>query len=236
MRTAERETFLWTRPTRLDGVRTARHRAGMPTPRPARFAWLPNALTWARIGLAPVVLGAYAAAHGGLDGLVRTPATWRIGWLSLAVGAFGLAALLDGLDGWLARRLRATSALGAALDPAADKLLALAAMLALLSFGANGLYATHLLAPCFVILARDGLVSALRAHTGFAAAPPSRLAKWKTAVEFFSLGGLLASPLLVLGAGGASLALGGLAGLWLAAGLSVLTGVSYARHARRRPG
>jgi cardiolipin synthase len=43
--------------------------------------------------------------------------------LAWAVAVFGLAALSDGLDGFLARTLRQKTALGSYLDPIADKLL-----------------------------------------------------------------------------------------------------------------
>lgn len=46
-----------------------------------------------------------------------------------------LAALTDLLDGWLARRLNRTSRAGALLDPIADRLFVLAALLALLVDG-----------------------------------------------------------------------------------------------------
>ena len=41
----------------------------------------------------------------------------------LAIGCFGLAALSDGIDGFLARHFHQRSELGAVLDPLADKLL-----------------------------------------------------------------------------------------------------------------
>ena len=67
---------------------------------------LPNLISLVRIALVwPVAL----ALHGGRD--------------ALALGLFLLAAISDGLDGYLAKRFHWTSALGKFLDPAADKLL-----------------------------------------------------------------------------------------------------------------
>jgi CDP-diacylglycerol--glycerol-3-phosphate 3-phosphatidyltransferase len=49
----------------------------------------------------------------------------------LAAIVFGLAALTDFFDGWLARRFGAQSLLGKLLDPLADKLLVVASMIIL---------------------------------------------------------------------------------------------------------
>jgi len=51
----------------------------------------------------------------------------------LAISAFGLAAVSDGIDGYIARRFGQRSELGAILDPLADKLLLLSGIV-LLSF------------------------------------------------------------------------------------------------------
>jgi len=69
-------------------------------------SWIPNALTLARLALVGPVL-------------------WSLseGWILLAAGLFAVAAVTDALDGYLARRLNARTALGAALDPLADKAL-----------------------------------------------------------------------------------------------------------------
>jgi cardiolipin synthase len=48
-----------------------------------------------------------------------------------AVGCFALAALLDGVDGFIARRFHQKSELGAVLDPLADKLLLVSALILL---------------------------------------------------------------------------------------------------------
>jgi CDP-diacylglycerol--glycerol-3-phosphate 3-phosphatidyltransferase len=87
---------------------------------------LPNQITIGRILLIPVfvVLAIYygrTAASGHPDETLR--------WATIAV--FLTAALSDGLDGWIARRFRLKSALGAVLDPIADKGLMLTAIIAL---------------------------------------------------------------------------------------------------------
>ncbi|HUJ20140.1 MAG TPA: CDP-alcohol phosphatidyltransferase family protein [Bryobacteraceae bacterium] len=67
---------------------------------------IPNLLTIARLGLAPLIFWAITSG--------RHP---------LALILFACAALTDGLDGMLARRFGQTTALGAYLDPIADKIL-----------------------------------------------------------------------------------------------------------------
>jgi cardiolipin synthase (CMP-forming) len=75
----------------------------------------------------------------------------------VAIIAFGLASLSDGLDGYIARRFNQRSELGAILDPLADKLL-LVSSVVLLSFH-NQRYLTPLpMWLTMVILSRDALL------------------------------------------------------------------------------
>jgi CDP-diacylglycerol--glycerol-3-phosphate 3-phosphatidyltransferase len=81
---------------------------------------LPNAITISRILLIPVFVGFFL-----------TPTPER----SLAAAAvFGLAALTDAIDGYLARRWGHVTNLGKLLDPFADKLLVLTALFLLVDF------------------------------------------------------------------------------------------------------
>lgn len=84
---------------------------------------LANRLTLARMGLTPLfaVLIAWQQTGGG------ERARWA------ALGCFGAAAVLDGLDGYVARRFNQRTELGAMLDPLADKVLLFVA-LTLLTF------------------------------------------------------------------------------------------------------
>jgi len=50
---------------------------------------------------------------------------------ALALGSFGTAAILDGVDGYVARRFHQISELGTILDPLADKLLLVSAIILL---------------------------------------------------------------------------------------------------------
>lgn len=87
---------------------------------------LPNQITIARILMIPVfvVLAIYygkTAAAGHPDEHLRLA----------TIAVFLAAALSDGIDGWIARRYRLKSRLGAILDPIADKGLMLTAIITL---------------------------------------------------------------------------------------------------------
>lgn len=108
---------------------------------PARIHW-PWVLTVVRIALVvPVVVFT----------LRETDAS---SWL--AFGAFAVAALTDGLDGFAARRYGLVSTAGEQWDPIADKILVLAAMAGLVVVGRFPLWAAT------VIVVREVAVSALR--------------------------------------------------------------------------
>lgn len=79
--------------------------------RPSWRSLVPNAVTFLRAVLVPLVLVLLAVG----DELVAAR------WWAFAV--FVGAALTDTFDGWVARRIRGVSAFGALADPLADKLL-----------------------------------------------------------------------------------------------------------------
>jgi CDP-diacylglycerol--glycerol-3-phosphate 3-phosphatidyltransferase len=97
---------------------------------------LPNILTSMRLVLALFMFVALAAASGSVPFLAGalTPEA-QFGLERWAVYAFVVAAVTDFFDGWLARRLNATSVWGAILDPIGDKVLVCGAVLGLLSLG-----------------------------------------------------------------------------------------------------
>jgi len=78
-----------------------------------------NILTLARIAMIPLVVV-----------LFYLPYSWSN---PAAASVFIFAAITDSLDGYLARRLGQTSALGAFLDPVADKLMVATALILLVS-------------------------------------------------------------------------------------------------------
>ena len=82
------------------------------------MSWtIPNILTVLRIALIPVFVLVYYLPYS---------------WSHVATTAlFGLAALTDWFDGYLARKLEQTSPFGAFLDPVADKLIVAVALIML---------------------------------------------------------------------------------------------------------
>ena len=108
---------------------------------------LPTALTWLRIVLIPVFVGVYYLPAS----MLSMPAK---NWLAMTV--FALAAITDWADGYLARRRGQTSAFGAFLDPVADKLMVVAALIMLVWLDR----AEPWLA--IIIIGREIAVSALR--------------------------------------------------------------------------
>ena len=113
-----------------------------------------NVLTFARIVMIPLVIALFFYGEPG-----GKPA---------AAVVFILAALTDSLDGYLARRLGQTSALGAFLDPVADKLMVAIALILLVSEDPKPLeilvFDPHVLiaVTAVVIVGREITISALR--------------------------------------------------------------------------
>ena len=72
-------------------------------------------------------------------------------WYYAAVGLFCLAALTDGVDGWIARHFNQRSHLGRILDPIADKLLLVTAIVLLGTIGVAGKGRLPLWFPVLVV-------------------------------------------------------------------------------------
>ncbi len=197
---------------------------------------LPNIMTGLRLLLCLAMFAALAAAGWGL----------RHEGMSLAAGfalcrfafaAVVVAAVTDFLDGWLARRYDATSLLGAILDPIADKILVCGAILGLMAVEAE----PSVMLPGGIILFREFAVSALRevlAPRGVKL-PVTFLAKTKTALQLFALAAVMfvrfwpawGLPLDFRVFRQAELAAHMV--LWLAALVTVWTGIEYALSARK---
>lgn len=152
-------------------------------------------------------------------------ASWN---MTAALIIFVLAAITDFFDGWIARRRNEVSELGAAIDPIADKLLIVAALILLVR---NGVIHDVSVIAVLVIVLREVLVSGLREAVGNKGhkLPVSFLAKIKTTAQLIATAALLAvAPNGILGASFEPLAIGL---LWVSAVLTFWTGASYTRHA-----
>lgn len=145
-----------------------------------RVLTLPNILTFLRLLLIPVFVIAFYLPFGWAN------------WLTAAIFLF--AAVTDWLDGYLARKMKQSSAFGAFLDPVADKLMVAAALLLLVSQ-----YPSPWMAIAgIVIVSREILISALRewmAELGKrAAVKVSMVGKVKTTMQMVALLILLSQP------------------------------------------
>jgi CDP-diacylglycerol--glycerol-3-phosphate 3-phosphatidyltransferase len=179
-----------------------------PAPSASPAFWnVPNTLTVGRLGLSMVVfaligLGSYFAA--------------------LAV--FGVAALTDALDGYLARRLNQETPLGRQLDPLVDKVIVAGAYIYLLSVPGTGVQ------PWMVttIVIRELLIQGLRSHIeGQGQAFGAKTAgKVKTTVQCLSISAILAGLWLGLRPGSAWL-VGRDVLTWLAVVLTLYSGLGY---------
>src|SRR5580698_8168761 len=173
---------------------------------------LPNALTILRILLVPVFALAFMVPG-------------ETGRLS-AFAIFCLAGVSDVLDGFAARKLRASSEFGRMLDPIADKILV---SIALMMLVARHILSGVELVPALVILAREILVSGLREFlaTTSVSVPVNRVAKFKTVLQMISIGAMILGPSAEkIWPPAINLAY---ALLWTAAALTVYTGLAYFR-------
>jgi len=136
---------------------------------------VPNVLTLLRILLVPVLVVALLSA---------TP-----NGSALAAAVFALAALTDGLDGYIARSRKDITTFGKVMDPIADKLLVAAALISLVSLNRVDPWVA------MVIIAREFAVSGLRIAAGVQGVviPASRLGKAKTITQVAAILALIAA-------------------------------------------
>lgn len=142
---------------------------------------------------------------------------------TFAVALFGLAAISDALDGYLARRGGTAEGRGMILDPLADKALVLPTLVGLALVGSAPL------AIAAIIVVRELFVAAIRVlmyRQGFRT-HASGAAKAKTACEMTAIVLLIAPPSALAADVGAAL-------LTAAALIGVLTLPGYLPHVRRR--
>ena len=188
--------------------------------------WIPNSLTVLRLFAAPGVPVMFLYFQ-------RPAADW------FALGLFVIASLTDWIDGYLARRWGQESKFGTMLDPIADKAMVVIALVVITGYSGMNPW---LILPVTVILFREVFVSGLREYLGSRSGllAVTKLAKWKTTAQ------MLAIAELFLGTGlgyvedrglqpahwsATSATQLGLVLIWLAAALTLWTGIDYFRKA-----
>jgi len=130
--------------------------------------WLPNAISLLRIVLvAPIMMLITAGSFG---------------W---AIALFWLASFSDGIDGYLAKRFRWHTRIGALLDPLADKLLVAGTFVTLAYSHQIPVWLAVL------VISRDVIIVAGAAAYNFLVRPvegePTRISKLNTALELLFL-------------------------------------------------
>jgi CDP-diacylglycerol---glycerol-3-phosphate 3-phosphatidyltransferase len=131
---------------------------------------LPNALTLLRILLVPVLVVALLGSGGETTDV-------------LAAIVFAVASFTDAIDGYLARSRDAITTFGKLMDPVADKLLIIAALLSLVSLGRLPAWVA------MVIIAREFAVTVARmaARGEGVVIPANWWGKVKTAVQVLTI-------------------------------------------------
>lgn len=139
---------------------------------------LPNLLTLTRIVLIPILVVVFYLPFDDAH--------------LIAACIFAAASFTDGLDGFLARRLKMMTPFGAFLDPVADKLLVSTSLLLLV----GGKDINYITIPALIIVGREIVISALRewmSEVGSrASVTVSYIGKVKTALQMAALFLLLA--------------------------------------------
>jgi cardiolipin synthase (CMP-forming) len=178
---------------------------------------LPNLLTLSRILAVPILVF-----------LLWTPSWWDY---AITFVLYCLVGITDYFDGYLARAQGTVSRLGQFLDPIADKVMVVAVIAMLISTRqANAepiIHGIHMVAA-LVILLREITVSGLREFLAGLqiSVPVSALAKWKTTLQLVALGALILAGAVPQWSW---VHLVGLASLWAAAALTLVTGWDYLR-------
>ncbi len=174
-----------------------------------RMEKVPNILTLCRILAVPVLVV-----------LLSFPSPLN---RALATLAFILASVTDYLDGYLARRYNVISAVGKLLDPMADKLLIMAALIMIVACPEASVPAWMVV----IILGREIMITSLR---GVASAQgvvieAEELGKYKTILQIFAITGLCMHYTYF----SIDFHFGGMYFLWASLVLSIWSGMDYFR-------
>ncbi|SEL06276.1 CDP-diacylglycerol--glycerol-3-phosphate 3-phosphatidyltransferase [Colwellia chukchiensis] len=141
---------------------------------------IPNQITLFRILLIPIFIAVF-----------YLPVSWNhFG----AFVVFWFAAVSDALDGYLARRLNQSSAFGAFIDPVADKLMVVAALVILI----HDLQVWWISVSAILMISREIFISALREFMSSRGLREtiavSQMGKYKTAAQMLGIMGLIWYP------------------------------------------
>jgi len=141
---------------------------------------IPNQITIFRIILIPIFIAVF-----------YLPVSWNH---FAAFCVFWLASVSDALDGYLARKLNQSSAFGAFIDPVADKLMVVAALIIII----EDYQMWWISIPALLMIAREIFISALREFMSSRgkrdAIAVSDMGKFKTAAQMLALQGLIWKP------------------------------------------
>ncbi len=174
-----------------------------------------NYLTYGRIAIVPVVVLLTMGINE--ENTRRTALNHFLSWAAMAL--FAIAQLSDVVDGYYARKYGVISSFGKFIDPLADKLLSMSALIMLIPLQRIAAWMVVLL------IARETIITALRsiaASEGIEIAA-SDWGKRKTAIQAFAIGFLLVDYPL----GAFDTRLVGLVLVWLTLIISVGSGIHY---------
>lgn len=160
---------------------------------------LPMALTFMRVVVLLPIAGALA-----------------LGWDSVALVLFVVAALTDWADGWVARYLGQTTRIGAIADQIADKIFVIGCLV-ILAWDER-LESGFAIVPALILIAREFGIAGLREYAPDVV-PVGFIGKVKTATAMMALFAFFIPTFGVVGA----------ALLWLAAIFGLISALSYVR-------
>ncbi len=175
---------------------------------------LPNKLSLFRVVLVPVLVFVYYIGSRVIYTEINSE---LIDYFLLPI--FVIASITDFLDGYIARKNSLVTVFGKFIDPLADKLIVMAALLILNDAGIVPIWITVL------ILSREFIVTGIRliAVGEGKVIAASKLGKYKTASTMIAIVMLLALPYLPY----PEFKLAGLIVLYIGTALTVISGLDY---------
>lgn len=169
----------------------------------------PNILSILRIGLIPLFMIVFS-----------TPTMLRSEWAAII---FSIASATDWFDGYIARKWGQVTVLGKLLDPVADKLLVLTALIMLVELDRLAAWIA------IVIIGRDMAVTGLRAiasSSGIIIAA-REMGKYKTTIQIVAILFLILNYRLEMGKIVINMNSIGTGLIWLAALLALISAIDY---------